>query len=92
MDILKNLKFRSSFNVKLNYNTFKLYIPSTIGRGLATGTTGAPPQNAQAQETLDQTLNYSADQLLTYAPNIGSDHKLDLMAGFTAQEETVKGL
>lgn len=90
IEIIKNLKFRSSLNAKLNYNTFKLYIPSTIGRGLATGTTGAPPQNAQAQESLEQTFNYSADQLLTYAPNLGDDHKLDLMAGFTAQEEVLK--
>lgn len=92
IEIIKNLKFRSSFNTKLNYNTFKLYIPSTIGRGLATGTTGAPPQNAQAQETMEQTLNYSADQLLTYTPNVGDNHKLDLMAGFTSQRETVKGI
>lgn len=90
VEIIKNLKFRSSLNAKLNYNTFKLYIPSTIGRGLATGTTGAPPQNAQAQESLDQTFNYSADQLLTYAPDLGDAHKLDLMVGYTAQEEILK--
>ncbi|OJY88319.1 MAG: SusC/RagA family TonB-linked outer membrane protein [Sphingobacteriales bacterium 40-81] len=88
--ILKNLKFRSSLNVKLNYNTYKEYKPSTIGRGLTTGTTGAPPQIATAAEINDRLLNYSADQLLTYTPNIGEDHKLDFLAGFTSQEETVK--
>ena len=88
--ILKNLKFRSSINAKLNYNTYKEYKPSTIGRGLTTGTTGAPPQIASAIEINDKLINYSADQLLTYAPNIGDDHKLDFLAGFTAQNENIK--
>ena len=73
--ILKNLKFRSSVNIRLNYNTYKEYKPSTIGRGLTTGTSGAPPQTASAIEINDRLLNYSADQLLTYAPNIGDDHE-----------------
>lgn len=90
--ILKNLKFRSSVNIRLNYNTYKEYKPSTIGRGLTTGTSGAPPQTASAIEINDRLLNYSADQLLTYAPNIGDDHELDFLAGFTAQEETVKNI
>lgn len=90
--ILKNLKFRSSLNVKLNYESYNEYKPSTIGRGLTTGTTGAPPQIATASESSNRLLNYSADQLLTYAPNIGSDHKLDVMAGFTSQEESVRAL
>ncbi|MBX2924495.1 MAG: TonB-dependent receptor [Chitinophagaceae bacterium] len=90
--ILKNLKFRSSVNIRLNYNTYREYKPSTIGRGLATGTTGAPPQIATASESNERLLNYSTDQLLTYTPNIGDDHKLDLLAGFTAQEEAVRAL
>ena len=90
--ILKNLKFRSSVNIRLNYNTYKEYRPSTIGRGLTTGTSGAPPQIAGAIEINDRLLNYSADQLLTYEPNIGDNHKLDFLAGFTAQEETVKNI
>lgn len=90
--ILKNLKFRSSVNIRLNYNTYKEYKPSTIGRGLTTGTSGAPPQIASAIEINDRLLNYSADQLLTYTPNIGDNHQLDFLAGFTAQEETVKNI
>ncbi len=92
VEILKGLRFRSSFNVRLNYNTYNEYRPSTIGRGLTTGTTGAPPQIATASEANDIILNYSADQLLTYVPNIGEDHSLDFMAGFTAQDELLKGL
>ena len=90
--ILKNLKFRSSVNIKVNYNTYKEYRPSTIGRGLTTGTSGAPPQTAAAIEINERLLNYSTDQLLTYAPNISDDHTLDFLAGFTAQEEIVKNI
>ncbi|MFT3704084.1 MAG: TonB-dependent receptor [Agriterribacter sp.] len=87
--ILKNLKFRSSVNVKINYNQYNEYKPSTIGRGLATGNTGAPPQIASAIEINDRLVNYSADQLLTYAPHISDNHKLDFLAGFTAQNESI---
>lgn len=90
LTILKNLKFRSSINARLNYNRYKEYIPSTIGAPVASGTSGAPPRIASALEQTDQLLNYSADQLLTYAPNLGENHKIDVLAGFTAQEENVK--
>lgn len=90
--ILKNLKFRSSINVRLNYNNYREFIPSTIGTLLGSGLSGAPPRIATAQENTDQLLNYSADQLLTYAPEIGGNHKIDFLAGFTAQEETARGV
>src|SRR3546814_11142128 len=36
-------------------------------------------------------MNVAADQILTYARTIG-DHDFSIMAGFSAQEETGKGL
>jgi TonB-linked SusC/RagA family outer membrane protein len=90
--ILKNLRFRSSANVRLNYNNFRFFQPSTIGNLLGSGQSGAPPKIARAEENTDQLLNYSLDQLLTYAPNIGENHTLDFLAGFTAQEETTRGV
>jgi TonB-linked SusC/RagA family outer membrane protein len=90
--LLKNLKFRSSINARLNYNRYKEYIPSTIGAAVASGTSGAPPRIATAGESTDQLVNYSADQLLTYAPYLGENHKVDFLAGFTAQNENVKSV
>ncbi|GEO07599.1 SusC/RagA family TonB-linked outer membrane protein [Segetibacter aerophilus] len=90
--LLKNLRFRSSANVRLNYNNFRFFQPSTIGNLLGSGQSGAPPKLAIANENTDQLLNYSLDQLLTYAPNIGENHSLDFLAGFTAQEETLRGV
>ena len=92
ISFLKNLKFRSSVNAKLNYNSYKDYIPSTIGLSVASGTAGAPPRIATSQEIVEQLQNYSFDQLLTYTPQIGSQHSLDMLAGFTSQRETLRGV
>ncbi|NIJ54138.1 SusC/RagA family TonB-linked outer membrane protein [Dyadobacter arcticus] len=90
--ILPGLKFRSSLNAKLNYNTYKEFVPSTIGLAIATGSNGAPPRIASARDDSEELRNYSADQLLTYDLNIGEDHHFDALLGYTAQQETVKGL
>lgn len=90
--ILKNLKFRSSINGRLNYNNYREFVPSTIGALLGSGLSGAPPRIATAGENTDQLVNYSADQLLTYAPQLGENHKIDFLAGFTAQEERSRGV
>ena len=90
--ILKNLTFRSSVNAKINYNNFKDYIPSTIGLSVASGTAGAPPRIASSQENTEQLINYSLDQLLTYTPNIGANHNINALLGFTSQQETVRGV
>jgi TonB-linked SusC/RagA family outer membrane protein len=90
--ILKNLKFRSSVNAKINFNTFKEYVPSTIGNAVASGTSGAPPRIATARDINEQLRNYSFDQLLTYTPKIGANHTLDALLGFTSQKETLYGI
>ncbi|WP_273216133.1 SusC/RagA family TonB-linked outer membrane protein [Runella zeae] len=92
ISFLKNLKFRSSVNAKLNYNSYKDYVPSTIGLSVASGTAGAPPRIATSQEIVEQLQNYSFDQLLTYTPQIGSQHSLDMLAGFTSQKEILRGV
>ena len=90
--ILPNLKFRSSVNAKVNFNTFKEYVPSTIGASVASGTAGAPPRIATARDINEQLRNYSFDELLTYAPKIGANQTLDLLLGFTSQKETLYGV
>lgn len=89
LTILKGLKFRSSLSARISQQNNKDFVPSTIGLGLSGG---APPRIATLEQSSPQSINYSADQLLTYALAIGSDHKLDFLAGFTSQEEKVKNL
>jgi TonB-linked SusC/RagA family outer membrane protein len=86
--LLEGLKFRSSVNAKLNYNNYREFIPSSIGTAL----NGFPPRIATGRETTDQLLNLSTDQLLSYTPKLGTNHQLDMLVGFNAQEEKVKGV
>jgi TonB-linked SusC/RagA family outer membrane protein len=92
LNIAPGLKFRSSINAKINYNTYKEYIPSTIGLPVATGSNGAPPRIATERDDAEELRNYAADQLLTYDKNFGENHHFDALLGYTAQQETVKGL
>ena len=89
---LKDFKFRSAANVRLNNNYYKQYVPSTIGIAVAPGTSGAPPRLASETDNTETLVNYSLDQLLTYTARLGTDHSLNVLAGFTAQQETVRGL
>ena len=90
--ILKNLKFRTSVNAKINFNAYKEYVPSTIGLSVASGTAGAPPRIATARDINEQLRNYSFDQLLTYTPKIGANQSMDFLLGVTSQKETVYGV
>ncbi|WP_229216411.1 TonB-dependent receptor [Dyadobacter sp. 3J3] len=92
INIAKGLKFRSSLNAKINYNTYKEYVPSTIGLAIATGSAGAPPRIATERDDSEELRNYSADQLLTYNKNFGENHHFDALLGYSAQQETTKGL
>lgn len=91
VSFLKNFKFRTSANVKLNHNTYKEYVPSTIGLPVASGTAGAPPRIATETDNTEELTNYSLDQLLTYRPQLSANHSMDFLVGYTAQQEKVRG-
>lgn len=83
---LKNFTFKSAVNARLNFYNFKSYVPSTIG-----GFASPPPRDATASDVSNRTMNVSADQLLRYANHLG-DHNLEVLLGYSAQEETFKTL
>lgn len=83
---LKHFKFKSTVNAHLNFYSFKGYVPSTIA-----GTNAPPPRDASENDDANKTIDVAADQLLTYS-NIFGDHSLDVLLGYSAQEETFKGL
>lgn len=91
VSFLRNFRFRTSANVKLNNNTYNEYIPSTIGLPVTSGTAGAPPRIATETDNTEELTNYSLDQLLAYKPQLGTNHSLDVLAGYTAQQEQVRG-
>ncbi|WP_420149457.1 SusC/RagA family TonB-linked outer membrane protein [Spirosoma sp.] len=91
VSFLRNFKFRTSANIKLNNNTYKEYVPSTIGLSVANGTAGAPPRIATETDNTEELTNYALDQLLTYQKQINNNHNIDVLLGYTAQQERVRG-
>jgi TonB-linked SusC/RagA family outer membrane protein len=84
--LTKNLKFKTAVNSRLISNSYKEFVPSTMA-----GVNAPPPRDATEYDENFRTMNLSADELLTYTNNIG-DHHVEVLAGYTAQQETTKGL
>lgn len=85
---LKDFKFRTAVNANLTYEKYKAFRPSTIA---GTGFNQPPPREATLFESSAETINIAADQLLSYSKELGN-HRLEAMAGYSAQEETWKFL
>lgn len=82
-DILKDLKFKTSFNAEYYSWNQDNFIPSyTHG---PKGLIGDHPI-AELYENENQNINYEFDNILTYSKRIGSVHNLTVMAGYTFQE------
>jgi len=84
VNFLKHFKFKSSINTRLSYLTDKWFKPSTIA-----GVNAPPPRDATLEQSTSYVTNYSADQLLTYTNQFGAS-RLEVLAGYTAQQETFK--
>ena len=85
---LKDFKFRTSVNVSLENTSRKEYRPSFLA---GQGFNAPPPREATLFQDAGELLNVAADQLLSYTKAIG-DHRMDVLLGFSAQEETGKYL
>ena len=83
---LKNFKFKPTVNAGIYNSAYKQFVPSTIS-----GENAPAPRDAYEDDYYDSRINISTDQLLTYNKEIG-DHHFDVLAGFTAQQETQKNL
>ena len=86
ISFLRNFKFKTAASAFLNYATYKQFIPSTIA-----GQNAPPPRDAFESDTTAIVRNYSVDQLLTYSNNFG-EHRVNVLAGYTAQNELTRGL
>ena len=86
ISFLRNFKFKTSASALLNYVSYKQFVPSTVA-----GENAPPPRDASETDQALNTRNYSTDQLLTYNNNFGL-HRINVLVGYTAQEETTKSL
>lgn len=83
---LKYLKFKPTVNAGIYNASYKQFVPSTIS-----GINAPAPRDARENDSYSTRINISTDQLLTFNKGFG-DHQLEVMAGYTAQKETSKGL
>ena len=82
-DIIKGLKFRTSFNAEYYTWNQDRFIPS-----YQHGPAGLIGDHSIAELNVDQRqdLNYAIDNILTYSKQFNSVHNLTVMAGYTFQE------
>jgi len=88
VSFLKNFKFRTVLNANLTGSKQKEFRPSTLAGG---GFNQPPPREATLMERTVETMNISADQLLSYSKTI-QKHRIDALLGFSAQEENTSFL
>jgi len=88
VSFLKDFKFRTVVNANLTGSQQKEFRPSTLAGG---GFNQPPPREASLFERTIETLNISADQLLSYSKTI-QKHRIDALLGFSAQNENTSFL
>ncbi len=88
VSFLKDFKFRTVVNANLTGSQQKEFRPSTLAGG---GFNQPPPREASLFERTMETLNISADQLLSYSKTI-QKHRIDALLGFSAQQENTSFL
>jgi TonB-linked SusC/RagA family outer membrane protein len=83
---VKNLVFKSTFSPVLDYNKHNFYNPGLLPEKLAINAGGDGGVN------FGTTVNLLNENTITYSNNFGTDHKIDLLGGFTWQTEQSEGI
>lgn len=85
-EIVKGLKFRSSYGMEYNSFDGKYFTPSyNYGLGNSNGT-------AVLDRNTNNTKNWMIDNILTYTKSFNNSHNFDILAGHTFQDETYEYL
>lgn len=82
LELATNLKFRSSWSVDYQFLKDNLFYPSNTFQSIRGGISG------EAQYSSAESLTWINENILTYNFLIGGRHSLDLLGGFTMQENT----
>lgn len=84
-EFIPNLKFKMNFGVDYNNYRRNVYRPST----LPTSVNRTPPSIPTGQNRTKDVLNWVWENLLSYNTIFDTKHNLSVMAGWTAQKETL---
>ncbi|MEM9259491.1 MAG: SusC/RagA family TonB-linked outer membrane protein, partial [Bacteroidota bacterium] len=82
LQLLPNLKFRTSWSADYQFLQDNLFYPSNTFQSIRGGNTG------ESQYSSAESSTWINENIVTYAPVLGDRHSLDLLAGFTMQEST----
>jgi TonB-linked SusC/RagA family outer membrane protein len=80
-NIVKGLKFKTSWSVDFNESKEDNYFNSKMQQGQA-------PINGSATSALARNITLIAEQLLTYNKNLSKNNSLNIIAGNSVQKET----
>ncbi|MDR6567924.1 TonB-dependent receptor [Chitinophaga ginsengisegetis] len=81
-EIIKNLKFKSTFNVDYQEGSAEYFRPSTIGN-----TNAAPPSIPSGGYITGNYLNWLNENTLTYQYNSNSGHAITGLLGYSVQSQ-----
>ncbi|SEW51021.1 SusC/RagA family TonB-linked outer membrane protein [Chitinophaga arvensicola] len=81
-EIIKNLKFKSTFNVDYQEGSSDFFRPSTIGN-----TNAAPPSIPSGLYTSGNYLNWLNENTLTYQYNTSNGHAFTGLLGYSVQSQ-----
>jgi len=90
LEIIKGLKFRSSFGFEGIFNNRNWFVPSTLqsDNGPTANLSNPLLTNVRARTTQGTNYNYVSENTLNYSTKFGKDHDLTLLAGYSFQKNT----
>ncbi len=89
LKFFKDFSFKSTLNAILENERYNQFTPSTLA-GFTWNR--PPPNNAVLIERNKEIFNWSTDQLLSYNKVFNENHNVNVILGFSSQEETVRAI
>ncbi|MEX2567472.1 MAG: SusC/RagA family TonB-linked outer membrane protein [Cyclobacteriaceae bacterium] len=83
-ELINGLRLKVSLGTNLNYQKNNSYLPTNTFQGSA--------QNGIASVNMVQNYNWLNENTLSYQTNIGEDHSINLLGGFTRQQNKTESL
>jgi TonB-linked SusC/RagA family outer membrane protein len=92
-DLIKGLTLKTAFGGEILSNRRNWYIPATLATASSTLANLSNPLTAgiNAQQLNSTSYNWVWENTLNYNVTLGGDHKLNALAGYAAQRNTVEG-
>jgi TonB-linked SusC/RagA family outer membrane protein len=81
-NVTRDLEVKTTAGVTVYYAQNDYYYPSTIPQN------GSVPSNVGGSSSTSSTINWLSETTVTYHKTFATDHKINVVAGFSSQKET----